>query len=73
MLILKKKKKVQECVSCIFYYKLHLGSRMCKVMTMKSNDCHIMFEKLLRMSKGIMQYCTHYIYIHVFEYMIERK
>ena len=46
---------------------------MCKVMTMKSNDCHIMFEKLLRMSKGIMQYCTHYIYIHVFEYMIERK
>ena len=33
------------CIACIFYYKLYLGSRMCKVMVIKS-DGPIMIGKL---------------------------
>ena len=32
-------------VLCIFYYKLHLGLKMCKIMVMKS-DGHIIIDKL---------------------------
>ena len=47
--ILKRESKEQHLStvpkSCSFYYKLHLGSRMHKVMVVKS-DCPIMIGKL---------------------------
>ena len=45
-----------ELMTCIFYYKLYLGSRMCKVMIVKS-DGSIMIDKLqlvLRIYKNII-------------------
>ena len=61
--ILKRESKEQHLStvlkSCSFYYKLHLGSRMCKVMVVKS-DCPIMIGKLqliVKMCKVIMHYC----------------
>ena len=63
--ILKRESKEQHLStipkSCFFYYKLHLGSRMCKVMVVKS-DCPIMIGKLqliVKMCKGIMHYFIH--------------
>ena len=43
--VLKEKEGVENrwmwwhnSITCIFYYKLHLGLRMCKVMVLKNDD-----------------------------------
>ena len=48
-------------IHSFFYYKLHLGSRMCKIMVVKC-DSPIIIGKLqlvLKMCKDIMHYCIH--------------
>ena len=58
-------------------YKLQLGSKMLKVIVVKS-DSHIMIDSLqlvLEMSKGIMHYCKYtliFIYIY-FEEIMKKK
>ena len=55
-------------LQCIFYHKLHLGSRMCKVIVVKSDDSIIIgkLQLVLRMCRGIMHNCI-YIYIYTYK------
>ena len=66
--VIKEKEAVENrwmwwhnSITCIFYYKLHLGLRMCKVMVVKNADL-IMIGKLQSAfisCKCIMCYCIH--------------
>ena len=48
-------------VLCIFYYKLHLGLKMCKIMVMKS-DGHIIIDKLWLVLNALLNESSCYDY-----------